>query len=355
MVQYTSIVGKPSTHVPADFWLAHEYCFTLHDAMTELLKAGERSNLFTSSVPFKDDADRQLLEQSDDIFAWLDATRRHDEREALLVTLVFPAILSDMLHCIHEALQASRKGKLVVAYMLLRKPLQENLYVLEAIVANRAEFADRLTNSPISLDGKAAGGMEAHTQRIANVARIIAAGSRFDPAYLAQLRYDKKADDSFDGVCNKAMHLFTSHPAIKTEKMNINFIFSGPDQFWTQWSYLYARLPYLLTYTHSVVEHVCAAFGRTDPIYEAYLEKRLGAFQVLWRDTLSDFYNNTALLHFGRETAERLNTLCIAAGYPAPTSRDLHRMADEGGYPGESWLRIRLRRLYFSFSARVNS
>jgi TRAP-type C4-dicarboxylate transport system permease large subunit len=132
--------------------------------------------------------------------------------------------------------------------MLLRKPLKEGFYVLEAIVANRAQFANRLLTNPISLDGKAAGGVEVHEQRIAAVINKISGGNRFDAEYIAQLRYNKSASDGFDGVCDLATHLFTSHKAIKTEPMNINFIFSGPDQHVAQWAYLYARLPYLLSY-----------------------------------------------------------------------------------------------------------
>jgi hypothetical protein len=63
--------------------------------------------------------------------------------------------------------------------MLLRKPLKEGFYVLEAIVANRAQFANRLLTNPISLDGKAAGGVEVHEQRIAAVINKISGGNRF--------------------------------------------------------------------------------------------------------------------------------------------------------------------------------
>jgi len=36
-------------------------------------------------------------------------------------------------------------------------------------------------------------------------------------------------DDGFDGICNKSIHLFNLHKAIKTETMNINFVLSDVD------------------------------------------------------------------------------------------------------------------------------
>jgi hypothetical protein len=50
-----------------------------------------------------------------------------------------------MLHCFYKALETSGKGKLAVSLMLIRKPLQESLFVLESIVADRTNFAYKLT------------------------------------------------------------------------------------------------------------------------------------------------------------------------------------------------------------------
>ena len=109
------------------------------------------------------------------------------------------------------------------------------------------------------------GGREAHRGNIAKVLQIIDDDGRFSADYLAQLRYDKSAEDGFDGICNKAMHLFTNHQAIETEPVNINFIFSNWDSKESQWSFLYTRLPYILTYAYRIVETVCAGISPTYP------------------------------------------------------------------------------------------
>jgi quinol monooxygenase YgiN len=203
-----------------------------------------------------------------------------------MVAVVFPAILSDMLHCVYEVLETSRKAKLNVSYMLLRKPIQENLYVLEAVIADRAGFARKLTEDPIQLWSQGAGEREAHTINIATVLKVIGDDGRFDAGYLAQLRYDKSTEDGFDGICNKAIHLFTSHPAIATEKLNINFIFSDWESKETQWAYIYSRLPYLLAYAYQIVEYVCAGISPTAPEYLDEVQRRIAAHAILWGQTL---------------------------------------------------------------------
>jgi hypothetical protein len=155
--------------------------------MTQLLAPGERARAFYVSVDLPDEAAKREFENASDIFEWLEKHRTPEDRVAALVTTMFPAILSDMLHCFYEALETSRKAKLGISFMLLRKPLQESLYVLEAVIADRTEFAQKLTEDPIKLWSQGIGGREAHTRNIQKVLEAVGESDRFDPAYLAQL------------------------------------------------------------------------------------------------------------------------------------------------------------------------
>jgi hypothetical protein len=327
--------NRTNTRLPGEHHVAHDLCFILHDVMTQLLVSGYNASAFTVTIKFRDDRDRKAFEE-DDIFDWLEASRRVDERVAILVAIVFPAVLGDMLHCFYEALETSRKGKLSVSFMLIRKPLQESLFLLESIVADRHSFADRITSDPLQLRSQKAGGVEAHTKRIQRVLDVLGESQRFDAEYLARLRYDKEASDGFDGICNKAMHLFTEHKAIRTEPSNINFIFSGLDATLTQWSYLYSRLPYLLFYMHRVVEHICAEVAPTDPEYLRYWDRRLSALVLLWWDTLEPRHLDSHLRKFVLATRDWLFNHCTESGHRQPSRPDLMRMAETGAFPGEA-------------------
>jgi hypothetical protein len=315
--------------------------------MTQLLVSGQKAEAFVTAIEFRDEADRTAFEKADDVFAWLEQSRRVDERVSVLVTTVFPAVLSDMLHCFYEALEASRKGKLTIAFMLVRKPLQESLFLLESVIADRDDFAKKLVLDPVKLWSQGAGGLNTHANRIKKVLNLIGEDRRFDAEYIAQLRYDKGAQDGFDGICNKALHLFTTHPAIRTEPLNINFIFSNIDSMLTQWSYLYSRLPYLLVYMHRIVEHVCATIAPTDPAYLSDMDRRIAALVLLWWRTVDSAYAEPHLRDFVLKTKDWLFQHCREAGYRVPRRHDLAKMADTGVYPSEPEHKIaeRWRRL----------
>ncbi|MDQ0074510.1 hypothetical protein J2W34_006334 [Variovorax boronicumulans] len=272
-------------HLPNRFEKAHELCFVLHDFMLKTLVAGEEAGLFRATIKVPQEVEKTLLGDAEALLRWLEAEQRFDDRAAVVLSTVFPAVLSDMLHCIYEALQSSRKAKLNITYMLLRKPIQESLFLFESIVLSRVEFTAQLATNPLALRGTNAGGHGAHTTRVQKVLETIGESFRFDAAYIAQLRY-MKCDDGFDGVCNHAMHLFTEHKAIATGPMNINFIFSGWNEKLTQWNFLYSRLPYLLAYMLRIVEHLTKDFAQTHPSYLEEMDRRIAALSTLaWSQT----------------------------------------------------------------------
>lgn len=184
------VMTNKEDFLPPAFDVAHSLCFVIHDILVQLLKSGIEGGVFHRKITFRDDADRISLEKTD-IFTWLDESGRVSDRDSILVATVFPAALTDMLHCFYEALQTSRKAKLNITYMLLRKPIQENLFLLEMIVVNRGDFANKLVFDPMKLRAEKAGGVDVHTLRVQKVLEMIGENHRFDASYIAQLRYDK--------------------------------------------------------------------------------------------------------------------------------------------------------------------
>ena len=322
--------------------------------MTQLLVSGEKARAFYASFDLPDEVARREFENASDIFEWLDKHRSAEDRATVLITTMFPAILSDMLHCFYEALETSRKAKLAISFMLLRKPLQEALYVLEAVIADRAGFAQKLTDDPIKLWSQGIGGHEAHTKNIQTVLDTVGETDRFSAAYLAQLRYDKGADDGFDAICNKAMHLFTGHKSIKTERLNINFIFSNWEGKLSQWSYIYSRLPYLLVYMHSIVEYVCKDISPTSPAYLNDMKRRISALVLLWWEVVEEPYIEPHLETFVGRTRDWLYRHCEEAGFSEPAKPDLIRMGEDGSFPNETRASVAKRLNQFMHDAAAS-
>jgi hypothetical protein len=340
------LVTKKGGFLPKEFNVAHDLCFSVHDILAQFLVSGEVCKVFTAQVTFEDNESAEQFGSAADIFEWLESNGRLEDRARVLKTLVLPAVLSDMLHCIYEALESSRKGKLNISYMLIRKPIQESLFLLEAIVLNEAAFAEKLATSPIMLRPQTATGIEGeHRRRIQQVLEAIGQTEAFDAEYLAQLRY-VKTDDGFDGICNKAIHLFTEHKAIRTESLNINFIFSDFDAKQTQWEYLYSRLPYILVYIWRVIEYIGETVCPTHPDYALDMARRISAFVTL---SASSLVNVTEPLEkFYAYQFKWLLNHCEALGFRSPKKRDLERMALTGALPGETDASVEARLAQFN-------
>lgn len=337
--------------LPSVHFLAHDLCFAVHDILTQFLVSGEESGIFKGRIAFDDKGEAASFEATDDIFDWLENSGRFADRAMILKALVLPAVLSDMLHCLYEALESSRKAKLNVTYILVRKPLQESLYLLESIVLDELDFAAHLATDPLRLRPKVAGGPAGHVERIQRVLETIGQTEAFDATYLAQLRYEK-VEDGFDGICNKAIHLFTEHKAIKTELLNINFVFSGIDAKVSQWQYFYSRMPYLLVYIWRVVEHIGASICATHPDYDADVSRRVAAFVVLSEKTTA--HKTPQLKRFYDAQRAWLLDHCAAAGCRVPRKRDIERMALCGALPGEDQESVDARFARFEAHAAHN-
>lgn len=333
--------------MPSKYKTAHDLCFLIHDIMLQALKSGESAEIFMTSLNISQE-DKKLLELSDDIFHWLYLNNRDDDKTKIIRATILSAVLSDALHCIYEALKCSEKGKLNITYMLIRKPIQESLYLIESLFIDESEFSKSLSENPLILRPKNAGGVDNHIARIYNVIKELGGDPRFNGEYIARLRYDKNNEDNFDGICNLAMHLFTEHKAIRTEKLNVNFIFSDWDSKLSQWSYLYSRLPYLLYYFYFIVEGIFSRIAPTPSSYLLDMQRRIISSMCLWWEDVDEDYQSDELIKFHDLSRMWLNSHCLKNNFKEPNKRDLIRMAKDGSFPGESKESVKKRYQYFT-------
>jgi len=305
--------------------------------------SGRQKGTFLHQVRLESEGDREQLEAAADVLEWLEVTGRSNELSKVLRTLIFPAVLSDFLSFIYEALDASGKGKLAVCYSLLRKPLQEALFFFERMLIDLDEFVELITRSPEKLYSQSVGSLRSHAERINNVLELLQETNRFDADYIVQLRYDKQTSDGFDGICNKATSFSTGSASIRTEPMNIDFIFSGKEENLAQWNYLYTRLPYLLTYARLVIGRLCSAFSSVSAEYLSDMERRVSARILIWAGSIQEEYLHPSLAKFVEATTLRLAAQCEEGGHKDLSNRALLRMRLTGALPGESFVRAMIR------------
>jgi hypothetical protein len=233
--------------------------------MADVIVIGETNQLFSVEFHLRSRTDAESFgtcQTGDDIVAWLQTCGYSDVVRDLYYRQIYVGLLSDMCHFLYEALQSSRKGKLAVAYSLLRKPLKDNLLCLERLLTEpddmlRAFDSDR---SAVELATESLC-QERKRKIIADAANQALVEGCIDPGKIYELRYDKSSVVSFEPIWQKAIHLVTTSSHYTTESGNLNFVFSGDSERISQWDFMYSYLPVVMFHTYSVVFALAKTIG----------------------------------------------------------------------------------------------
>lgn len=257
------------SHLPEEFEFSHWYSFFLHDQLVETLKSAEEANVFNSIIQFKDESHGKAVEglSGEEFILWLENNGYKEEVLVLYYKQLCAALLSDFLHFIYESLKCSRKGKLTVAYALLRKPLKENLFYMEWLLARPGDFLDRFEKEnphrfklpfpeePIESE---------HIAIIKEAIENTRAGKWMPPGFIHELRFKKDSPISLEPLWQKANHLVTTFKYMETEECNLNFVFSDSNAHYSQWSGYYQFVPILLFHAVEVIEALLKRFAKRE-------------------------------------------------------------------------------------------
>ena len=238
--------------LPQKYKELHDLCFYLHGILVQVVKEGEKKKLFHTLYNIKKISDIQAIKDNDDILEWLSNNGYEDEYKSIVIKQVLIAMISDYCHYVYEALKCSEKSKLAITFTLLRKPLKDNLLFFEWILTNRNEFIEKFQKDS---NYYAIDKIDSAKKKIFIGCSVnkINYSETFNADFIYNIRYSKKTDYSLERLWNVANHLVTTSKYYKTESVNLNFVFSGPDSQESQWNYLYSVLPYLLFYTIEVI------------------------------------------------------------------------------------------------------
>lgn len=236
------------TNIPAAYRDQHELCFYLHDAMVGLLKGAEEALASTLNIPLESPEEADLFMKREDPIGYFLDRGKVDVARRIALNRVTPALFSDFLHFIYESLSCLERRKFVVAFALLRKPMQQNLLFASWMLADESVFFEDLRRSP-------ADHMEEHKFPASRRVQIFRAAlskvghyGLLDATLINEIIYDKELPRGFAHLFAKANHLVTSRGQLaKTEDMNLNFIFKNPADN-DIYDSIYLSLSYLLWY-----------------------------------------------------------------------------------------------------------
>ena len=245
--------------LPKKYRPVNNICAIIYDQLTEIYKGANYKDFLGGEIkldPKTQKLVKELRSNKIHILDWLKENDLNDELTSLLTKHLTLAITSDFVNFIFESLSNAKRGKMTVAYSLLRKPFMDELLILEQLLFDPNEFMQRFFHSgdPDTYDPS--------NPKIDKKTIIKQALSKmnwrtfFSEELIYDLRYNKSSPSGLNGMANHALHIVTRDKNYKTERQNLNFVFSDNDDIVEYWNNYYSFVPYLLIYSVSIVDSI---------------------------------------------------------------------------------------------------
>jgi hypothetical protein len=269
-------------HLPEEFEFSHDFCIFLHDRLVAILKSCEQTGIFSETLRINEGKNGPPEGVSgNELCAWLERNGHQDIVASLTYKEIFAGVLVDMALFISEALSCSAKGRLTVAFALLRKPLKENLLCLEWLLADPVEMLGKFNQDDSRQFDKI------REEKKKEIVRAAIAKTEYgewvEPDFIYNVRFNKKFASGFEQLFQKANHLITSNDFMRTEKSNFNLIFSGEEAWRSQWGGLYTLLPILLFHAVQVADALVSTVAwRREELDLMTLRSAIG--MILWSE-----------------------------------------------------------------------
>ena len=254
---------------------AYDFCFMVHDEMVMIIQSGEKT-IFQHQITPVDGKRIPTDCTGEALLSWLSNNGYEKDVALILYKQSIIALLSDCLHFFHESLQNLKKSKISVAYSLLRKPLKENLFYMEWMLAEPEEYFKYMFNEELSIPAVEHFSPEKKLKIIEQACEKVGGTPLMPPKLMYDIRYNKDCYYGIEPLCQKATHLITTFRNYKTAPQNFNFIFSNPQNIEEQLVYAFNVLPFFLVHTLQVVNRLISDFSEwDDPSYVSKTELRI--------------------------------------------------------------------------------
>ncbi|MCT3802676.1 MULTISPECIES: FmdB family zinc ribbon protein [Elizabethkingia] len=244
--------------LPRIFHKCNNLSAIIYDQLIEIYKMDNYSALLETEVLRPENNERFKKEFEKGSIHALDWLKENDLNSLNIVITkqLTLAIVSDFINFMYESMRCAKNGKLTVAYALLRKPLTDELLILEQLYINKGDFINKFF-----IDGEIKNydpsSRNIDKQNIISQAvNKLNLKSLFSETEIYKIRYDKSCDYGLNGITNHALHIVTNDSNYRTEKQNLNFVFSVEEDIKLYRKHYYSFVPYLLIYAVSIIDGI---------------------------------------------------------------------------------------------------
>jgi len=241
--------------LPKKYHRINNICAIIYDQLTEIYNEYSYNELTKTTFEFTENSIlvEELKANKIDALDWLKQNNLNDEIVSIVTKQLILSVVCDFLNFMFESMNCAKKGKMTVAYALLRKPMTDELLILEQLLVDKNEFINRFFHIgiPDNYDPSRTINKQKIIQEAIGKLRInLFTSSEF----IYDLRYNKASNAGINGLTNQALHIVTNHKHYKTLEQNLNFVFSNKDDLKGYYEHYYNLVPYLLIYSVSVID-----------------------------------------------------------------------------------------------------
>lgn len=154
------IKEKEKVNLPKKYHKINNVCAFIYDQLTEIFAENTYKGLLSTKFNVQPNL---MTSFKDGTIHPLDLLKQHqldDELTTILTKHITMSIVSDMVNFIYESFSCAKKGKMTVAYALLRKPFTDELLILEQLLYDPKDFINRFFHS---------GNIEEYDPSLANI------------------------------------------------------------------------------------------------------------------------------------------------------------------------------------------
>ncbi len=264
----------PYRLLPEKFHSSHKFCLEMTNEIEKFIIEDDYLDLRKQEVQIKG---KPLINENEHILDYLLRIEEKELHDKYLTKHIIYGILIDTLYFIKEALSASTKRRLTVAFSLIRKPFVYNLVVILRTFFT-SDFLEEF-NTKQDFDTTKLENTDLIELIGLSVATLITKSITKVDIY--DFIFNQKLPDSLINISNKALHPSTTRNKDNlTGIQNINFIFSVKSDLNIQWDYFYSRLKVLLIYHVEVCDFIiCNLLNLDDKFYPKRLNDRISMYK----------------------------------------------------------------------------
>jgi len=262
-------------YLPKQYHDYHDTCEFLVGQLETFLLGEAFHELRRQAIELSPDV--EPMEEGEYALDYLMRAGRQEEHDQLVMCHTIYGLLSDSCYFIREALDASRKRRLTVAFALLRKPFVYNLPVLLRLYLEEG-FLEQF-NTREDFDATSIPKQFLLELIEASCSMSVSGTLKRDDVY--NIIFNREDPHSLINMSNMALHpVTTRHWASMTGAKNLNLMFNTPKSLDSQWGYIYRKLPFLINYMLECTDMIIFGVLKLDPaLYGKRMEER-AAFYI---------------------------------------------------------------------------